>query len=127
MAARDADELDCDFAEIYGIIDRRSVPPAKAAVLAGGLFSSDRSTRMKRKHTGQRVSLTEWLLADLADSARLLVWSKTKDAEKNRNRPESILAKLIDGPEEERSEAYENAEEFEAERARRRAERGGEN
>ena len=123
MAARDADELDCDFAEIYGIIDRRSVPPAKAAVLAGGLFSCERGTRIRRKYSGAKLSLTEWLLAGIADSARLLVWFKTKDGQKNRNRPESILAKLIDGPDEEQSEVFETAEEFEAERARRGAAR----
>lgn len=30
------------------------------------------------------------MLADIANSLRLIVWSKTKDGEKNRNRPKPI-------------------------------------
>lgn len=33
---------------------------------------------------------TDYLLADLADSQRWLVWSKTRDGQRNRNRPKPI-------------------------------------
>ncbi|MFE6863634.1 DUF5361 domain-containing protein [Nocardia sp. NPDC057668] len=34
--------------------------------------------------------LTQMLMADMADSLRWLVWSKTEEAQQNRNRPEPI-------------------------------------
>lgn len=37
-----------------------------------------------------RWSDTEWLLADVVDRLSLLVWFKTKDGSKNRNRPEPV-------------------------------------
>lgn len=33
------------------------------------------------------------LLGAIADAANLIAWSKTKDAERNRNRPKSVLPK----------------------------------
>jgi len=35
-------------------------------------------------------ALTEHLLAEVADTQRLLLWAKTKDGSKNRNRPKPI-------------------------------------
>lgn len=35
-------------------------------------------------------ALTEHLLAEVADTQRLLLWAKTKDGSKNRNRPQPI-------------------------------------
>ena len=124
MEAQDADDLDCDFAEIYGIIDRRSVPPLKAAVLAGGLFSSERNGRIKRRYGGRHATPEQLLLAGMADRLSVLVWQNTKDGARNRNRPESILAELIDEGTEKRTdketERFATAGEFEAEMARRR-------
>ena len=122
MSATVADDLDCDFAEIYHICDRRSVPPKTAAVLAGGLLTSPVNGRIKRKITGQRFGADTQLLAAIADRLSTLVWFQTKDGQKNRNRPESILAKLIDEREHDDAQAFASAEEFEAERERRRAE-----
>lgn len=121
MAAADADALDCDFAEVYGIVDRSSLPPLKAAVLAGGLFSSEKIGRIRRKYAGARYSTDTLLLAAAADRLSTLVWFKTKDAQKKRNRPASILAELIDEKETKDTLAFDSAEEFEAEMARRRA------
>lgn len=47
------------------------------------------------KMTGQEISLRDLLIAGIFDYCALLVWSKTKDAERGRNRPESILTSLL--------------------------------
>lgn len=41
----------------------------------------------------------EMLAADIADSLRWLVWAKTDDARKNRNRPKPVPRPGIKGPE----------------------------
>lgn len=119
MSANDADDLDCDFAEIYGITDRLSLPPLKAAVLAGGLFSSERKGRLRRKYGGKEIPAEQLLLAGVADRLSVLIWQQTKDGRRNRNQPASILAKLIDEEPENKTLSFSSAEEFEAERTRR--------
>ncbi|WP_054815426.1 DUF5361 domain-containing protein [Nocardia arizonensis] len=39
---------------------------------------------------GSRWQLSQYLLADMTESLRWLVWSKTSDAQHGRNRPEPI-------------------------------------
>lgn len=62
----------------------------------------------------QRIEYRDMLLASAVDSLRWLVWSKTKDAEHNRNRPESILQKLMgeDKPKD-KMQGFESIEAFE--------------
>ena len=112
MQAKDADALDCDFAEYYGVIDREALPPGKAAALAAGLPPE---SRIRRRLTGERAGLRDQLLAVIADRLGELVWAKTKDAQKGRNRPRSILQALRG---EERREpkqmAFDTPEAFEA-------------
>lgn len=43
--------------------------------------------------------LSEMLQADIADSLRFLVWAKTSDARRNRNRPKQIPRPGVEGPE----------------------------
>ena len=116
MAAKDADALDCDFAETYGVYDREALPLNKAAALATGL-SPD--SRIKRKIAGQPCGLETQLMALMADRLTDLVWAKTKDAQKGRGRPKSILGALLNGPQTRRTEslAFDTPEDFE--RARR--------
>ena len=58
------------------------------------------------------------LLAVIADGVRTLIWQNTADGHKGRNKPESVLQKLIDGKKENETMSFETAEEFEAERNR---------
>lgn len=44
--------------------------------------------------SGQTLTLDEVLMTSIIDRLNLLLWSKTKDAEKGRNRPKSILDSL---------------------------------
>lgn len=88
MAATDGDALICDFAEFYHIYNYRSLPLTYAATLASGLRGD---SRIVQKLTGQRVSTDTLLYAAAVDALNLLVWAKSKDGQKNRNRPTSVM------------------------------------
>ena len=67
------------------------------------------------------MGLHTFLLADAADSLRLLFWAKTRDAERGRNRPASLVGALINPEPEKKKTAvvvFESAEAFEAARRR---------
>ena len=115
MIATDEDALECDFAETYGIYDYRELPPLRVALFAIGL--SDNS-RIKRAMSGMKVSLDTLLLAVISDNLSWLVWSKTKDAQKGKNKPQSVV-EAINGKDKTEEEIKENltfqtAEDFEA-------------
>ena len=112
MAAKGADALDCDFAEVYGVFDREALPLEKAAALACGL-STD--SRIKRMLNGQRWPINTQLIALATDRLGELVWTKTKDAQRGRNRPKSILRMLLEDPRKNEPEslAFDSPEEFE--------------
>lgn len=67
---------------------------------------------------------TQTILSALAvDYLALLAWSKTKEAQKNRNRPESIYEKLMNPVKKKPAKGFNNAEEFE--KARMQILKGG--
>lgn len=92
--ATDEDALTCDFAETYHVYDFRALPAETAAALAAGL---PKDSRVLRRLSGSELTLTETLLAAGVDLLHLILWTKTKDAEKGRNRPQSILTTLTGG------------------------------
>ena len=106
--------LICDFAETYHVFDWRSLPVRTAAILANGLPDT---SRIKRHMAGSRVGLTELLLAVIADRLGFLCWAKSKDAEHNRNRPQSIYELLTNTAPKEVQRAFTSADDFEAARA----------
>ena len=118
MVRTDETALICDLAETYGILDWRALPLETAAALSSGLRDD---SRIKMKISGRTVPTDTILLAAAVDKLSLLVWAKTKDAEKGINRPESIAAKLLGIGKEDESECvlFRTPEEFEE--ARRRA------
>ena len=113
MLAVDEDALICDLAETYGVFDYEALPPVLAATLSCGLRED---SRIKRKLSGRRVGEDTLLLASAADSLRWLVWAKTEDGRKNRNRPEPFLRGLVGGGEETQVQSFDTIEEFEAAR-----------
>lgn len=121
MVATDETALICDFAETYHILDYKGLPLRLAAALASGLRDG---SRIKMAMSGATVGSDTALLAAAVDRLSLLVWSKTKDAEKGRNKPKSMLAMLLkdDRPKDD-LEKFDTAEEFEA--ARKRILQGG--
>ena len=96
MLATDEDAVVCDLAETYGIFDYHSLPSTYIATLAVGLRDD---ARIKLKMSQTAYPLKTMLLASAVDRLSLLVWAKTKDAEKHRNRPKSVLEELMKKPE----------------------------
>lgn len=86
------DEIICDLAETYKILNYRELSPYLVSTLVLGLNDD---SRIKRKLSDSKLSLTEMLLALICDALHFLAWTKTKSAQKNQNRPESIFKKLM--------------------------------
>lgn len=86
------DELICDFAEVYHVLNIYELPPKQAAVLCMGLRNE---SRVKMHLSGSKLTLEQMLYARMADELAFLSWAKTKDGQKNRNRPKSIFKALI--------------------------------
>lgn len=66
--------------------------------------------------SGAKISMETALLARIADDIAFLAWAQTKDGQKNRNRPKSILQALM-GEEPEKKkykcEGFQTVEAFE--------------
>lgn len=92
MLETDEGALICDLAETYGIYDYMQLPPLTVATLAVGLRED---ARIRMKMSGVDYSLETILLASAVDRLSLLLWSKTKDGEKGRRRPKSIVEQLM--------------------------------
>lgn len=90
--AKGEDEVICDLAETYHILDYKKLPPSLVATLVVGL---DDSARIKRKISKTKLTLEQSLLAFVADGINILIWQKTKDGYKGKNKPESIYKKLM--------------------------------
>jgi hypothetical protein len=112
MLNLDEDALVCDLAETYGIFDYESLPVQTGATLSIGLRGN---SRIKLKAAGTKLSMTDTLLATVADYMALLVWMKTKDGQHGRNRPKSIRDALENGNKKDNDIiGFDSPEEFEA-------------
>lgn len=117
MIRADETALICDLAETYGVMDWRALPLQTAAALSSGLRDD---SRIKMKISGMPADRLTLLLAVMADRLGFLAWAKTKDAEKGKNRPKSIVAALMHKDEEPDKDfrTFRTPEEFEAARKR---------
>ncbi|HZK44367.1 MAG TPA: DUF5361 domain-containing protein [Syntrophomonadaceae bacterium] len=106
-------ELICDLAETYQIYNYRKLPPATVAVFCIGLRDD---SRIKMKLSGSKVSPNILLLSGIIDRLNLLLWTKTKDAEKGLNKPKPILEHLYE--KESEVSSFTSGKEFEEERQR---------
>lgn len=104
------DELICDFAEYYNIYNYKDLLPAYAGILCAGLRNG---SRVRLKLAGIPLDLTEALLARMVDELAFISWSKTKDGQKNRKRPQSVLKALMEKKKDE-YESFKTAEDFHA-------------
>jgi hypothetical protein len=91
MIRADEDALICDFAETYHIYDFRALPVSYAATLACGLGEK---SRIFKKMTGNKLDVSDMLLAAAVDRLSLLWWAKTRDGQKNTNKPKSMVELL---------------------------------
>lgn len=113
MYITDEDALICDFAETYHILGWKSLPVSLAATLAAGLRDNSRS---KLALIGRSVPLEMQLAAGTYDKLAYLAWSKTKDAQKGRGCPPSVLAELMgqkNNKNENKPVGFDSAESFE--------------
>ena len=115
MQNTDKNALICDFAQYYHVFDYKQLQPMQAAILAVGLPND---SRIKRKLAGQKFDTKTLLLSCIADCVRLLVWFQTKDGHDNRNRPESILNKMMEDEQENEYMSFDSIEAYEAARAK---------
>lgn len=94
----------------------RDFDPRYVGILAGGLRGS---SRVFRAITEDKVPTDTKLLAMAVDSLAWLVWSKTTDAEHNRNRPKSVFDIVTGKAETVKSNnaTFKTSEEFEEARA----------
>lgn len=103
------DELLCDLAEVYHIYDFRELP---LMTVASFLYGLKDSSRTKMKLSGSKIDLQTMLQAMMADCLNFLVWAKTEAAQKNKNRPKSILNLLLGQEEDQKVEGFRSGEEF---------------
>lgn len=96
MTAIGEDDLVCDFAETYKILNIRELPASLLATLAAGLPEDSRiKSRMSRKDNEPAVKNDTLLLARIADLLALIVWSRTEDGQKGKNKPKSIVSIML--------------------------------
>lgn len=106
------DDVVCDLAQYYNIYDFRRLPPCKVAVFVYGLHYN---SRIKKRLRGQEYDLETLMIARAVDNLSFLCWAKTKDGEKNRNRPASLLESLLNPKETNNKddiETFESGEDF---------------
>lgn len=116
MLSTSEDNLICDFAETYGILDYKALPVSLVATLAAGLRDD---SRCKMALSDTRVKTEHILLAAIVDRLSILLWSQSKDARHGRNRPKSIVQTILSSGKADSSViAFDTAEDFEAARQR---------
>ena len=82
----------CDLAETYHILDYKELPPSLVATLVVGLRDD---ARIKQKISKSKLTVDQSLLALICDGINILIWQRSKDGAKGRNRPESMFKKLM--------------------------------
>lgn len=123
MFAIDKEAVICDLAETYNIYNYKDMPPLKVAIFCKGLREN---SRIKLKIAGQKVCIETMLLASIVDRLGVLIWSKTKDGQKGRNQPKSILESISKIAKEKETIVFNTSEEFEKVK-RKILEKGGQN
>ena len=114
MINLDEESLICDLAETYQIYDYKRLPLQLVAVFSCGLRGN---SRIKMKLSQQTASIETMLLAGISDKLGILLWAQTKDGQKGKNRPISILEKVLNLPKKMKEEvAFASGEEFESTR-----------
>ena len=87
MLAEGRDELICDLAETYHVLDMKAYPPFLIATLAAGLRPD---ARIIMKITGRKLPDEDSVITLIYDRLNWLCWTRTKDAEHKKNLPESL-------------------------------------
>lgn len=114
MMRKNRDALECDLAETYNIYDIRALPARRVALFAVGLRDN---SRIKMLLADSKFTFSEILLINIYDALNLELWTKTKDATKGKNKPESLYKKLMGINDQTKKESknmtFDSAEEYE--------------
>ena len=108
VIATDEQAFICDMAEVYHILDWRSVPPLTLATLVTGLGPN---SRIGMKALGVNAPFDSILLARILDDLNLILWSWSKDAKNGINMPESYADKLT-GKKQKNVQGFKSGEDF---------------
>lgn len=91
VATRHGDELAADFLRLYGITDWRALRPSRAASLCQAMVSQPESWTHRAMNPHWRWADPAVAMQALqADYLALLVWMRSKDGQKGRNRPKPL-------------------------------------
>lgn len=112
MLAIDEDAVVCDLAETYHVYvtDWETVDIPFISTLASGLRET---SRIKVKASGQPTDARTLIAAASLDRLNTLVWMRTEDGVKNRNRPPSIIQELFRSDKTPIHETFRTGEDFE--------------
>lgn len=99
----------CDLAETYHIFNYREYSPLLVGTLVFGLRDD---SRVKMALSGQKITFERLLIARAVDELAFQSWTQTKDAQRNKNRPKSILQSLMGEHKKEEYVTFETMDEF---------------
>lgn len=117
VVAECEDEMICDFAETYHILNWRGLPIRLSAVLAFGLSEDSRT---KRKLSGEKAGIDTLLRASILDQLQILRWYQTEDGQTGQNPPQMMVDVLrgVNKTSASRVTAFATVEDFEERRRR---------
>lgn len=101
------------MAETYHVLDYKSLPAQQVAIFCYDLRND---SRLKMKLMNSKVSFETLLKAVAVDRLNFIAWSKTKDAQKNMNKPKSIVAGLLQEHTIRNNISFSSPEEYEREK-----------
>lgn len=113
MIREDKNSWICDMAETYNIYDYRRVPVKILGILSAGLRED---SRIRQKLEGLKAPPDTIIMAKIYDLVNILLWSKTKDAEKGKNYPKSFAKMFLETDEPEPT-SYATGADYEKARA----------
>ncbi len=114
LAGRCGDELICDMAETYHVLNWRELPLKTAAILASGLHQD---SRCRMKLNGMKLRSEEYTAMAILDEVRFFHWNMLpKEFKKGRKKPESVLLKMLRMEDRPDVTGFRTPEEFEARR-----------
>ena len=98
------------MAETYNILNYKEVPLKTLRILVKGLRADSRLMMAITKTT---VDMNTYLQAGILDRLSFLAWAKTKDGQKNQNRPQSVVDALSTSEKPKKSYGVSTGEEYE--------------
>lgn len=109
------EEVICDLAQYYNILDINSQPKDRLAIFVKGL---PLESRLMKKLSKINYSQRDLLLAGIFDDLNLLIWSKTKDGQRNTNRPKRVTDVMLNQGKNKDIKEFTSGKEFEEKRNR---------